>query len=70
MSEPMIRLENVSKSYDGGKTYAVRHINLSIEKGDFVAWTFRLRQINHADDALRSLQTDGREHLLQRQICE
>ena len=23
MSEPMIRLENVSKSYDGGKTYAV-----------------------------------------------
>ena len=37
MSEPMIRLENVSKSYDGGKTYAVRNINLTIEKGDFVA---------------------------------
>ena len=37
MSEPMIRLENVSKSYDGGKTFAVRHINLTIEKGDFVA---------------------------------
>jgi inositol-phosphate transport system ATP-binding protein len=37
MSEPMIRLENVGKSYDGGKTYAVRNINLTIEKGDFVA---------------------------------
>lgn len=28
MSEPMIRLENVGKSYDGGKTYAVRNINI------------------------------------------
>ena len=37
MSEPMIRLENVGKSYDGGKTFAVRNINLTIEKGDFVA---------------------------------
>ena len=37
MSEPMIRLENIGKSYDGGKTFAVRNINLSIEKGDFVA---------------------------------
>lgn len=37
MSEPMIRLENVGKSYDGGKHYAVRNINLTIEKGDFVA---------------------------------
>ncbi len=37
MSEPMIRLENVGKSYDGGKTFAVRNINLEIEKGDFVA---------------------------------
>ncbi len=37
MSEPMIRLENVGKSYDGGKTYAVRDVNLTIEKGDFVA---------------------------------
>ena len=33
----MIRLENVGKSYDGGKTFAVRNINLEIEKGDFVA---------------------------------
>ncbi len=37
MSEPMIRLENVGKSYDGGKTFAVRNIDLSIDKGDFVA---------------------------------
>ncbi len=37
MSEPMIRLENIGKSYDGGKTFAVRNINLTIEKGDFVA---------------------------------
>ena len=37
MSEPMIRLENVGKSYDGGKTYAVRGMNMTIEKGDFVA---------------------------------
>jgi len=37
MSEPMIRLENVGKSYDGGKTYAIRNINLTIDKGDFVA---------------------------------
>ncbi len=33
----MIRLENIGKSYDGGKTFAVRHIDLTIEKGDFVA---------------------------------
>jgi inositol-phosphate transport system ATP-binding protein len=33
----MIRLENVGKSYDGGKSYAIRNINLTIEKGDFVA---------------------------------
>lgn len=37
MSEPMIRLENVGKSYDGGKNFAVRNVNLTIEKGDFVA---------------------------------
>lgn len=37
MSEPMIRLENVGKSYDGGKNYAIRNINLEINKGDFVA---------------------------------
>ncbi len=37
MSEPMIRLENVGKSYDGGKTFAVRNINLTIERGEFVA---------------------------------
>lgn len=37
MSEPMIRLENIGKSYDGGKVYAVRDVNLSIEKGDFIA---------------------------------
>ncbi|NLZ89971.1 MAG: ABC transporter ATP-binding protein, partial [Clostridiales bacterium] len=33
----MIRLENIGKSYDGGKTFAVRNVNLSIQKGDFVA---------------------------------
>lgn len=37
MTEPMIRLENIGKSYDGGKTFAVRNVNLSIQKGDFVA---------------------------------
>lgn len=37
MSETMIRLENVSKSYDGGKTFAVRDVNMSIEKGEFIA---------------------------------
>lgn len=37
MTEPMIRLENVGKSYDGGKTFAVRNMNMSIQKGDFVA---------------------------------
>ncbi|HHX37103.1 MAG TPA: ABC transporter ATP-binding protein [Clostridiaceae bacterium] len=33
----MIRLENVSKSYDGGKTYAIQNFNLTINQGDFVA---------------------------------
>lgn len=37
MSETMIRLENVSKSYDGGKTFAVKDLNMSIEKGEFIA---------------------------------
>lgn len=37
MSEPIIRLENIGKSYDHGQTFAVRNVNLSIDKGDFVA---------------------------------
>ncbi len=37
MSEPMIRLQNISKSYDGGRTYAVQDLNLAIDKGDFIA---------------------------------
>jgi ABC-type sugar transport system ATPase subunit len=36
-SKPLIRLENVSKSYDGGKTYAIQNFNLTINQGDFVA---------------------------------
>ena len=34
---PIIALEQVCKSYDGGKTYALRPTSLSIERGAFVS---------------------------------
>lgn len=37
MSDLMIRMEEISKSYDKGKTYAIQNLNLEIERGDFVA---------------------------------
>lgn len=37
MSDMMIRMENICKSYDGGKTHAIENLNLEIERGDFVA---------------------------------
>ena len=37
MSQPMIHIDNVSKSYDGGKTFALQNFSLTIERGDFVA---------------------------------
>jgi len=37
VKEPVIRLENISKSYDGGATYVIKDLNISISKGDFVA---------------------------------
>ena len=32
----MIQLEDVSKSYDGGETFAVRGVNMTIEEGELV----------------------------------
>ena len=37
MTEPMIELEDVAKSFDGGATYAVDGVSLTIEAGGFVA---------------------------------
>src|SRR5580693_1737561 len=37
MSQPMIELEDVAKSFDGGATHAVEGTNLTIEQGGFVA---------------------------------
>ena len=36
MTEPMIELEDVAKSFDGGATHAVEGVNLTIEEGGFV----------------------------------
>jgi osmoprotectant transport system ATP-binding protein len=36
-SAPLIRLERVSKSFDGGRSFAVREISLAIPQGSFVA---------------------------------
>jgi len=35
--EPIISLERVSRSFDGGKTFAVNSVTLSVDKGEFVA---------------------------------
>ena len=32
----MIRLENVTKTYDDNKTHALDHVNINIKKGEFV----------------------------------
>jgi len=37
LAEPMIALERVSRSFDGGKTFAVREVTLRIPGGAFVA---------------------------------
>ncbi len=37
MSDMMIRMQNISKSYDGEKTFVIRNLNLEIERGEFVA---------------------------------
>ena len=37
MTQPMIELEDVAKSFDGGATYAVEGVNLAIEESGFVA---------------------------------
>ncbi len=37
MTQPMIELEDVAKSFDGGATHAVEGTNLTIEEGGFVA---------------------------------
>jgi osmoprotectant transport system ATP-binding protein len=37
MNEPMIALEGVSKSFDGGRTQAVAGVSLSVARGGFVA---------------------------------
>jgi osmoprotectant transport system ATP-binding protein len=37
MTQPMIELEDVAKSFDGGATYAVEGVSLVIEEGGFVA---------------------------------
>ena len=34
----MLKIENFSKSYDGGKTYAVKNLNLEIKAGEIVAF--------------------------------
>jgi osmoprotectant transport system ATP-binding protein len=37
MAAPLIALDGVGKSFDGGRTFAVRGVNLSVEAGGFVA---------------------------------
>jgi osmoprotectant transport system ATP-binding protein len=37
MAPPMVELRGVSKSFDGGRTHAVRGVDLTIEQGGFVA---------------------------------
>ena len=32
----MIRLENVTKTYDDNRTHALDHVNINIKKGEFV----------------------------------
>ncbi|MCP1221629.1 ABC transporter ATP-binding protein [Acetobacter orientalis] len=36
-AEHVARLENVGLSYDGGQNYILRHVSLSLSKGEFVA---------------------------------
>lgn len=37
----MLKIENFSKSYDGGKTFAVDNLNLTIKEGEIVAFIGR-----------------------------
>jgi osmoprotectant transport system ATP-binding protein len=37
MASPFIALDGIGKSFDGGRTFAVRHVDLAVERGAFVA---------------------------------
>jgi ABC-type Fe3+/spermidine/putrescine transport system ATPase subunit len=34
---PLIELDQVSKSFDGGRTFALRDVSLAVEAGAFIA---------------------------------
>jgi len=45
MSDVLIKLENIEKSYTPGEPAAVRNLNLEVMRGSFsTSWPFRLRQ--------------------------
>ena len=83
MSEPMIQLESVCKSFDGGATQAVANVSLTVPRGGFVALvggsgsgkTTTLKTINRLitpdSGAVRidgEAVGDGEPHLLRRRI--
>ena len=80
---PLIELDNVAKSFDGGRSFAVHDVSLSVGRGEFVAIvggsgsgkTTTLKTINRLVEADSGVVSVGGEnvtalapHMLRRRI--
>ncbi|MDX1971416.1 MAG: ATP-binding cassette domain-containing protein [Candidatus Sumerlaeia bacterium] len=76
--QPMIELQDLGKSWDGGKTHTIRHMNLSIATGEVIAIlgesgcgkTTTLKMINRLIEPTEGRVLIGGENVLEQDAVE